>query len=535
MRGARKRTRAGPVCQARLNPTFALPPGGNKESNQERKHIMQQFKLRTIFATLAFAGYVLPAWAFDSGSTGADGAFSPTVNTQLQIPESGVFNFTTVNIPAEVTVTFLKNTTNTPVVMLASGNVTVAGVMDLSGKDANPVGSAGDGNLGDDGLPGSGGVGGYDGGRGGSTGTNKRGGSGLGPGGGMFGGQGSWPYGDTRIAGGGGGFGSSGSNAGWGGNTQSYHSGTGLGGAPYGSSQLLPLLGGSGGGGGAGGNSFVGGGGGGGGGAVLIASSGTVSITGTVRANGGKGGLSKGPGAGAEGGSGSGGAIRIVATAIAGNGSITATGTDQSGSSSGDVSGYGVDGNGGAGGTGRIRLEAETFTRTAASNPVHSFGSPSSVFVAGLPTLRITSVAGVNAPASPTGNADITLPSTTPNPVTVAFSTTGVPVGNTVTLRVTPAYGDATTVVSPAITGSTSAGTASVSVSLPTGPSVLSATTTYTIVTAMGEALSVYAQGETVEKVRLTTTMNGPTMATLITVSGREFDVPHAALAMIQS
>ncbi len=115
----------------------------------------------------------------------------------------------------------------------------------------------------------------------------------------------------------------------------------------------------------------------------------------------------------------------------------------------------------------------------------------------------------------------------------VQFATTGVPVGNTVSLRVTPAYGTPTTVVSPAITGTDVAGTASVSVTLPTGPSVLSASTTYTIVTAMGEALSIYAQGETVEKVRLTTTMNGPTLATLITQSGKEYEVPHAVLAMI--
>lgn len=218
----------------------------------------------------------------------------------------------------------------------------------------------------------------------------------------------------------------------------------------------------------------------------------------------------------------------MVATTISGNGTLSAAG----GSDPTAAIHYSEAGNGGAG---RIRLEAETITRTAASNPAHSFGSPSSVFVAGLPTLRITSVAGVAAPASPTGNADITLPSTTPNPVTVEFATTGVPVGNTVSLRVTPAYGTATTVVSPAITGSDVAGTASVSVALPSGPSVLSASTTYTIVTAMGEALSIYAQGETVEKVRLTTMMNGPTLATLITRSGKEFEVPHAALAMIGS
>ena len=52
-------------------------------------------------------------FAFDSGSTGADGAFSPTVNTTLELPPSGVFNFTTVNVPAGVTVTFKKNATNT--------------------------------------------------------------------------------------------------------------------------------------------------------------------------------------------------------------------------------------------------------------------------------------------------------------------------------------------------------------------------------------------------------------------------------------
>lgn len=228
-----------------------------------------------------------------------------------------------------------------------------------------------------------------------------------------------------------------------------------------------------------------------------------------------------------------------MATTISGNGVIAANALNNTSpyyyENPSCIVSYEQPQRGGEGAPGRIRLEAETFSRTAVSDPAHSFGSPSSVFVAGLPTLRITSVAGVAAPASPTGNADITLPSTTPNPVTVEFATTGVPVGNTVSLRVTPAYGDAVTVVSPAVTGSTAAGTASVSATLPSGPSVLSATTTYTIVTAMGEALSIYAQGETVEKVRLTTTMNGPTLATLITKSGKEFEVPHAALAMIGS
>lgn len=495
------------------------------------------FKLGALISTLCLAGLAAPALAYDSGSTGADGALSPTVNSELQIPESGVFNFTTVNIPTGVTVTFKKNMTNTPVVMLASGNVTIAGAINVSGGNSTHVGAAGDGNIGDDGVPGAGGPGGYGGGRGGLNGK-VRGGMGLGPGGGGSGtqlGAAYWTSGGDITGGGGAGFATAGvysqPNL-----PDAPYNNTGVGGPAYGSNELLPLIGGSGGGGGAGGLSFSGSGGGGGGGAILIASSGTVNVTGTISANGGASGSTAGDGLGATGGSGSGGAIRIVATAIAGNGAISAI----SGGVGGGANVYtgSVQYRATAGGTasgGRIRLEAETFTRTATSTPAHSFGSPSSVFVAGLPTLRITSVAGVAAPASPTGNADITLPSTTPNPVTVEFATTGVPVGNTVTLKVSPAYGTATTVVSPAVTGSTAAGTASVSATLPSGPSVLSATTTYTIVTAMGEALSIYAQGETVEKVRLTTTMNGPTLATLITKSGKEFEVPHAALALIGS
>ena len=494
-----------------------------------------QFKLRTLIGTLCFAGLLQPAFAYDSGSTGADGAFSPTVNTELQIPESGVFNFTTMDIPTGVTVTFKKNTTNTPVVILASGNVTITGTINVSGGNATDVGAAGGGNIGDDGVPGIGGPGGYEGGRGGAV-NKGAGGAGLGPGGGTGGKYFFYVNTYHDYAGGGGaGFASIGGNE--------YNpslgnvSGSGIGGASYGASQLLPLIGGSGGGGGTGATSFSGSGGGGGGGAILIASSGTVNVAGAIYALGGRSGLSSGTGCGGRGGYGSGGAIRIVATGISGNGSIQADDVSQVSptySTSADCAVHpDYPGYGGEGATGRVRLEAETFTRTVASIPVHTFGAPSSAFVAGLPTLRITSVAGTAAPASPTGNADITLPSTTPNPVTVEFATTGVPTGNTVSLRMTPAYGDVITVVTPAITGSTTAGVASASVTLPSGPSVLSASTTYTIVTAMGEALSIYAQGEVVEKVRLSTTVNGPTLATLITVSGKEFAVPHAALAMI--
>ncbi len=486
---------------------------------------------RTLLASLCFAPGL--GFAFNSGSTGADGAFSPTVNTQLQLPESGVFNFTTVNIPTGVTVTFKKNTTNTPVVFLASGNVTIAGTLSVAGGNSTPVGAAGDGNLGDDGLPGVGGPGGFAGGSGGQTGTNRRGGAGLGPGGGNggipgIGGLSSYVFG---------GYGAGYSAAGtcneacqnWGANS-SYGLENG-GGTAYGSNLLLPLIGGSGGGGGGGSTGFGGSGGGGGGGAILIASSGTVSVTGTIYAYGGNSGAAAGANSGGTGGSGSGGGIRIVAATISGNGTINAL--------AGNVGNSALSWpyNGGKGADGRIRLEAETFTRTAATTPAYTTGAPGAVFIAGLPTLTISSVAGVAAPASPTGNADIVLPANTPNPVTVVLNTTGVPVGNTIKLTITPVNAAPSSVVpssviSPALSGTTESATASVTVTLPSGPSVMSATTTYTIVAALGDLMSTYAQGERVEKITLAAVLGGQTKATLITVSGKEFAAPAAALAL---
>src|SRR5262249_18784280 len=74
---------------------------------------------------------------YNSGSTGADGAFNPTQSQQLQFPPSGVFNFTTVNIPANVTITFLRNANNPPVTILATGNITIAGQIGVSGRNGS--------------------------------------------------------------------------------------------------------------------------------------------------------------------------------------------------------------------------------------------------------------------------------------------------------------------------------------------------------------------------------------------------------------
>ncbi len=462
--------------------------------------------------------------AFNSGSTGVLGAFNPTSNTVVDLPPDGILHYTTVNIPTGVTVTFKKNQTNTPAVILASGDVTITGTIDISGTGAAHVGPTHDGVLADDGNPGLGGPGGYDGGWGGRPGSSSAayaGGAGLGPGGGRPGQQ----AGGYQTGGGGGGFGAGGTGSTYSRNNN--NSVVGQGGASYGSSLLLPLLGGSGGGGGAGGGVYHGTGGGGGGGAILIASSGTVAVAGTIKANGGGGGNNAAAsGYGGTGGGGSGGAIRIVATKIAGNGAIEAKAGGVYGSPN-----YYYEG--GIGGTGRIRLEAEISQRTAATDPGYTMGQPGSVFLAGLPSLRITSVGDVIAPANPSGSADITFPATLANPVTVQFATTGVPPGSAVKLTVKPAIGVPAEVTSAGLVGTTDSATASVSVNLQKGPSVLLATTSYTLTLAQGEALSLYAQGERVERVELAASASGTSMVTLVTVSGKKYTVPSNVPAMV--
>ena len=299
----------------------------------------------------------------------------------------------------------------------------------------------------------------------------------------------------------------------------------------YGSPLLQPLLGGSGGGGGRGGTAFPGSGGGGGGGAILIASSGTLSVTGTINARGGDSGGTAGANVGGQGAGGSGGAIRLAATLVSGNGNLFADGgcinsgnqPRQLCAATGYYNEYG-------GSIGRIRIEGESITYSGAASPGFVADVPGPVFIAEAPSLRIASVAGTAVPANPTGNADVTLPATTTGPIDVVFQTVNVPVGNTVLLRVVPAYGQAIESLSPAIAGTPASGTASVSVTLPSGPSTLQATTTYTVVVAGTLDLSRFARNEKVEKVEVTVSMVGEARARLLTASGKSYDVSYAAL-----
>ena len=69
----------------------------------------------------------------NSGSNGSDGAFNPTTNTNIDMADhpTGLYQYISVNIPTNVTVTFTPNANNTPVYWLAQSNVLINGVVTL--------------------------------------------------------------------------------------------------------------------------------------------------------------------------------------------------------------------------------------------------------------------------------------------------------------------------------------------------------------------------------------------------------------------
>jgi hypothetical protein len=427
------------------------------------------------------------AQTFNSGSTGADGAFNPTTSTMLALPPSGVFNFTTINIPAGVTVTFTRNATNTPVTMLASGNVVIAGTINLNG------GAGGNAATGTGIAPngGSGGPGGFNGGDGADAVTSTTGGAGLGPGGGTGGIiYTDQPTGINSASGGGGGsFGTLGAPSGRRPEVTP--------GPAYGLNTLVPLIGGSGGGGGAARLGSTAGGGAGGGGAILIASSDTIAFTGSITATGGNASSALDPTAGAGAG-GSGGAVRLVANTIVGiGGSINVAG------GSGTPGSVSVLTAAGAGGTGRIRIEA--YTNTATIN---------------------------FAQAAPTGslsNPDILVPAGTANPMTIGLAATNIPLGTTIAVTVKPQNGAASSATSNPLSGTLAASTATASLTIPTNqPSVISASATFTLA-SLPDAGPHFAQGEVIERVRVAAILGVPSKVTYITTTGREISIDQLA------
>jgi len=257
----------------------------------------------------------------------------------------------------------------------------------------------------------------------------------------------------------------------------------------------------------------------------VIASSGTITFSGSILARGGAGGsIVPSGGCAGAGGGGSGGAVRLVATTLVGtNGTINVTG----GAPGGNNVSFPCSNSGGVGARGRIRLEA--FTNTGPINVVGvtpSLGQPTVAVLPAAPSLQIVSVAGVAAPATPSASfasPDITLPATTTNPVSVALVGANIPPGSVVTVRVQGQV-DAVTTASATLAGTQAATSATASVTIPTDqPAVITATTSFTIVASSGGP--VFVQGEAVERVRVTAGWGGASQVAYITKSGREIVV----------
>lgn len=395
---------------------------------------MPNLATRVLLTLIALLPIQRAAWADLAipGADGSDGAFSPAADATIDLslartgawdsPGNGdgrgvydpskwavVFKYSSVNVPAGVTVTFKNHPSGAPVVWLVSGNAGIEGILSLTGQDYVAPPSVAE--------PGPGG---FAGGINGVSGLHDKGG----------------------------GFGIGGGDAGaYGGN----HATTGRANTDfptYGTFRVLPLIGGSGG----------GGGGGAGGGAMLLAVAGTASVDGQIAARGGSGGSWAGGGAG--------GAVRLVAATIAGTGSIWADG----GSGYGGAGGLGririeaVNANATWDLQPATTVMAPTLSET---DDTVLIWLPDSA-----PTVRILSVGGAAAPADPRASyvpehQDLTLDLMDESPI--VLETTNVDPTGSVKVRISPQYGTATLLDAVFSSGNRTQATWTATATLPQG------------------------------------------------------------------
>jgi hypothetical protein len=276
-----------------------------------------------------------------------------------------VFRYTSVNVPRGKTVRFANHPASPPVVWLVSGDVSIMGVVDLSGRDQSYNGGYA--------IPGPGGF------RGGQarTSSGAHGSAGFGPGGGhhnTLNQENNGPGGSYAAQG---------------------DAGNGVVGPTYGNADITPLIGGSGGAAAAGYNNDgnpMGNGGGAGGGAILIAATGICHVGGVIHAKGGAGALY----AYRLSGGGSGGAIKLVADVV------TTT-------SNSEISAISKQG-GLAGGFGRIAIHCNSCQVSGRTYPASSPQMLEGPVVLWpdetTPTVRIASIGAVAAPVDPHARID---------------------------------------------------------------------------------------------------------------------------------
>lgn len=331
--------------------------------------------------TLASVPSVSHAQTFDAPNDGSYGAMNITANTTLDLPADGVFRCTGISVAAGATLRFNRNPLNTPVHLLALGDVSIQGAIDVSGSNNGGA------------IGGLGGPGGFDGGYGGfgPAAPANKGGDGHGPGRGQeittaFNFRGG-VYAEPN-----------------GGNSNI-----------YGNALIMPLIGGSG---GAGYGGNPGAGGGGGGGALMIASNTKITVNGSIFARGGYG----------PGGGGSGGAIRLLAPVVTGTGQLYA-----------NVTGFAGDGRV------RIDCTDALAYRNLSVYGVSSRGNRMTVFPAATPKLRFVEAAGQAIAEDAGAAVTVNLPASAPAGQTVKLRGIGFTGQVPVTVQVVPEHGLSTT------------------------------------------------------------------------------------------
>lgn len=435
----------------------------------------------------------------NSGSNGSDGALNPVGNLVINMADrpDGIYHYTSVNIPEGVTVKFIPNTANTPIIWLVQGSVILGGTIDISGSA--PTHGAG----------GLAGPGGYSGGV--TSGAGNPAGTGLGPGGG----QGYNPYLPSVPTA----YGGNASFATTGGR-RTHQQLQAFPGEMYGNIFLFPLVGGSGGGGGGGY------GGCGGGGAMLIAASNEVRIMGQIIANGG--GIPTWQTPGSNSGAGSGGGVRIVSRTLTGHGSINALGGSQYWTLN-------------TAGTGRIRLDIIDSSFSGSTQGVTTTGfqpiilPPSNHSI----NLAIQSVAGVDVANTPTGQLvtpDVIIPPHQQNPVSIVVRCTNIPLNTEIIVDVKPANGEAIRAAGLNTTGTQASSTATVQVQMPRGGGTIQAKAVSGLQLAANhnpnaEHLSIAqtgwtADGERFAKVEVTASLGGKMELAYLTESGKRYMMP---------
>ncbi len=157
---------------------------------------MNEAKSLILIAALLIARATTQAQV-NTGSTGSDGALDLSSDTDptnyvinMADHPNGIYQYTYVNIPTNVTVTFVPNANNSPVTWLVQSNSVINGTIDISGQSVILNSSIGA-------------LGGPGGWAGGSGGNNPS--AGQGPGGGLAAtsgvdGSGGGSYGTIGVA-----------------------------------------------------------------------------------------------------------------------------------------------------------------------------------------------------------------------------------------------------------------------------------------------------------------------------------------------